>query len=103
MESDDGVALQDEKCVVIEENHVEESLTDSNKASQNADDLGEKVPTMNGKSEAEKVNDGLDSSGDATKASVTAPPSKNSKTTKVKNYLLWLVLFQIFPLFLSFL
>lgn len=85
MESDDGVALQDEKCVVIEENHVEECLADSNKASQNADDLGEKVPNMNGKSEAVKVNDGLDSSGDATKASVTAPPSKNSKTTKDSN------------------
>lgn len=85
MESDDGVALQDEKCVVIEENHVEESLTDSNKVSQNADDLGEKVPTMNGKSEAVKGNDGLDSSGDATKASVTATPSKNSKTTKDSN------------------
>ncbi|PON98385.1 TPX2, C-terminal [Trema orientale] len=80
MESENGVALEDEKCVV-EGNHVEESVTNLNKGGQNAD-LGEKVPTVSGKSEAVTVNDGLDSSGEAVKASVTAPLSKNSKTTK---------------------
>lgn len=84
MESENGVvALEDEKCVVVEENRVEESHVDSNKKGKNAD-LGEKVPTTNGKSEPVKVNDGIDSSVVATKASVTALPGKTSKIMKVK-------------------
>lgn len=85
MESENGVvALEDEKCVVVEENRVEESHVDSNKKGKNAD-LGEKVPTTNGKSEPVKVNDGIDSSVVATKASVTALPGKTSKIMKYSN------------------
>ena len=83
MESENGVALEDEKCVVVEKNYVEESAVDSNKEGKNADLLGEKVSSINGNSEPAKVNDGLDSSSAGVKASVTAPPSKNSKTAKV--------------------
>lgn len=81
MESENGVALEDEKCVV-EADLVEEPVSNLNKEGQNAD-IGEKVPTMNGKSEPVKVTDGIDSSGEAVKASVTAPLSENSMTTKV--------------------
>ncbi|XP_062112363.1 protein WVD2-like 4 [Humulus lupulus] len=81
MESENGVTLEDEKCVV-EENQVEEPVTNLDNEGQNAD-LKDKAPTINGKSEPVAVTaDGLDSSGGAVKASVIAPPSKNSKTSK---------------------
>lgn len=85
MESENGVTLEDETCVV-EANHVEESVTELNKEGQNAD-LGDKAPTMNGKSEPATVNDDQNSSGEAVKAHVTAPLSKSSKTTKVNFFL----------------
>ncbi|KAF4402371.1 hypothetical protein G4B88_012156, partial [Cannabis sativa] len=81
MESENGVNLEDEKCVV-EGNQVEEPVNNLDNEGQNAD-LEDKSPTMNGKSEPVAVTaDGVDSAGEAVKASVTAPPSKNSKTTK---------------------
>lgn len=80
MESENGVALEDEKCTSVETSVVDVKIED-----QNAD-LGEKVATLNENAERSEVvtkADDLNSSGVAVKASATVQKSKNSKTIKV--------------------
>ncbi|KAL5545664.1 hypothetical protein UlMin_005351 [Ulmus minor] len=79
MESETGVTLEEE-ISVVQEKHEEGLALDSSKCGKNAD-LGEEVPTMNGKSEPLTKTNGLDSSGDAVKASADVP-SKTPKNTK---------------------
>lgn len=64
MESENGVSLEDESCVIVK-NYVEESVGNS------------EVPTMNG------ISEGFNSSEVVVKASTTVATSKNSKSIKV--------------------
>ncbi|KAF3442778.1 hypothetical protein FNV43_RR16695 [Rhamnella rubrinervis] len=79
MESENGVALEVEKCIFVEKSVVDMKIEDQNAA------LGEKVATLNENGEPSEVvtkaND-LNSSGVAVKASAPVLKSKNSKTIK---------------------
>lgn len=80
MESENGVTLEDESCV-IEKNYVEESVVDLNKEGENVGNS--EVPTMNGISEPANKAEGFKPSGVVVKASATVATSKKSKSTKV--------------------
>ena len=82
MESQKGVSLEDESCV-IEKKHVEESVEHLNKEGENVSDSA--VPTMNGISELIKKAEGLNSPGVVVKASAAVSTSKNLKSIKVQH------------------
>lgn len=103
MESENGVALEDEKCI-----SVEKSVADMKIEDQNAG-LGEKDATLNDNAEPSEVVtkvDDLNSSGVAVKASATVLKSKNSKTIKVDRtpeVFLSTIVVILISLFISFL
>lgn len=85
MESENGVSLEDKKCI-SEGTSLEGSVVDIMGESQNADIFGGKVPTMNGNAEPSGVvtnSESLNSSGVEVKTSATVQQTKISKTIKV--------------------
>ncbi|KAM5559250.1 hypothetical protein ABKV19_020746 [Rosa sericea] len=80
MESENGIALGDENCAVVEK-YVEESVPDLNIEGKNVD-ANIEVPTMNGVSEPVSKDEGINPSGGAVEVAASVPPGKNSKTKK---------------------
>ncbi|PRQ44252.1 hypothetical protein RchiOBHm_Chr3g0477191 [Rosa chinensis] len=80
MESENGIALGDENCAVVEK-HVEESVPDLNIEGKNVD-ANIEVSTTNGVSEPVSKGEGINPSGGAVEVAASVPPGKNSKTKK---------------------
>lgn len=89
MESENGVTLGDENCVIVGK-YVEGSVPDLNIEGKNVD-ANTEVPTVNGISEPVSKGEGINSSGIAVEVAATVLPAKNSKTKKVLNTRIFVV------------